>query len=166
MAVTYEPIATTTVSGTSTTSVDFTSITGSYTDLVLITTGGANSTAFDAWVRFNSDTGSNYSLQALWGTGTAASAGRESNATYLRIDKQAAWRSGNRTMNIVNIMSYSNTNVLKSVISRGSAAADATEVIIGLWHSTSAITSITISNDATAAFANGTTFTLYGIKAA
>jgi hypothetical protein len=165
MTATYDAIATTTVSGTSTSSVTFSSISASFTDLVLISIGGANSTAFDAWIRFNSDTGSNYSLTALSGTGSAASSSRESNATFIRIDKQAAWRSGNRTMNIVHIMNYSNTTTNKTILSRANAPADATDAIVGLWRNTSAINSITVSNDATAAFADGTTFTLYGIKA-
>jgi hypothetical protein len=61
MAITYEPIATTTL-GTSESSVTFSSISGSYTDLVLIcavknTANNGDEVAF----QLNSDTGSNYS---------------------------------------------------------------------------------------------------------
>jgi len=162
---TYTPIATTTL-GSAAASYTFSSISGSYTDLVLIVQGGASSTAFDAWIRFNSDTGTNYSITSLSGTGSAAQSARETSASYIHIDKQAAWRSGNITMNRVNIMNYANTTTYKTVVGRADAPADATDAIVGLWRSTAAITSIQVGNDASANFAVGTTFTLYGIAAA
>jgi hypothetical protein len=162
---TYTPLATTTLASP-TSSYTFSSISGSYTDLVLIVSGSADSTAFDAWIRLNSDSGSNYSSTNMYGTGTSALSQRESNVTFLRIDRQATWRSGNRTMNRVNLMNYSNSTTYKTVITRGDAPADCVEAIVGLWRNTAAITSIQVGNDAGANFATGTTFTLYGIQAA
>ncbi len=60
MPATYEPLATTTL-GSAASSVTFSSISGSYTDLVVVfsgTAGGGNSNLI---LTFNSDTGSNYS---------------------------------------------------------------------------------------------------------
>jgi hypothetical protein len=165
MPSTYTPIATTTL-GTAAASYTFSSIPSTYTDLVLIVNGSAASTAFDAYIRFNSDSGTNYSITTLSGTGTAAQSARESNATYIRIDKQAAWRSGNRTQNRVNVMNYANTTTNKTVLTRADSPADATEAIVGLWRNTAAITSILVGTDGGVNFAVGTTFTLYGIKAA
>ncbi len=161
---TYTPIATTTL-GSAAASYTFSSIPSTYTDLVLIVNGGASSTAFNAYIRFNSDTGSNYSITTLSGTGTAAQSARETSATFIRIDKQAAWRSGNRTMNRVNIMNYANTTTNKTVLSRADAPADAVDAIVGLWRNTAAITSILIAAGGVD-FATGTTFTLYGIASA
>lgn len=165
MAQTYVPIATYTATG-SVSTYTFSSIPSTYTDLVLIIQGGAASTAFDAWIRFNSDTNTNYSITSFSGTGTAAQSNRETSATYIHIDKQAAWRSGNITMNRVNIMNYANTTTNKTVIIRADAPADAVDAIAGLWRSTAAINSITVSNDANANFSSTTTFSLYGIAAA
>jgi len=162
---TYTPIATTTFTSVAT-SYTFSSIPSTYTDLILIVNGGADSTGFDAWIRLNGDTGSNYSSTNVYGTGTAAQSQRESNVTFLRIDRQATWRSGNRTMNRANIMNYANSTTYKTVITRGDAPADAAEAIVGLWRSTAAITTIQVGNDASANFAVGTTMTLYGIAAA
>ena len=62
MAITYEPIATTTL-GTAAASVTFSTISGAFTDLVLVmafaNTGVGNGN--DILMQFNSDSGSNYS---------------------------------------------------------------------------------------------------------
>jgi hypothetical protein len=161
---TYSTIATTTL-GSAAPSYTFSSIPSTYTDLVLIVNGSASSTAFNAYIRFNSDTGSNYSITTLLGTGTAAQSGRQTSATFIGIDSQAAWRSGNRTQNRVNIMNYANTTTNKTVLTRADAPADATDAIVGLWRNTAAITSILVAAGGVD-FATGTTFTLYGIAAA
>ena len=165
MPSTYEPIATTTL-GSAASSYTFSSISGTYTDLFLVVNGSAASTGFDVWIRLNSDSGSNYSSTNIYGTGSAAQSQRESNVTFLRIDRQGTWRSGNTSMIRANIMNYSNSTTYKTVISRSDAPADVAEAIVGLWRSTAAITSIQVGNDAGANFSVGTTFTLYGIKCA
>jgi hypothetical protein len=65
MAITYEPIATATL-GTATASVTFSTISGSYTDLVLVIQRryGYSNKWYATSIRFNSDTGSNYSSRA------------------------------------------------------------------------------------------------------
>jgi hypothetical protein len=162
---TYTPIATTTLAAPAT-SYTFSSISGSYTDLYLVVNGTPTLTAYDVWIRLNGDSGSNYSSINIYGTGSAAQSQRESNVTFLRIDRQGTWRSGNRMMIRANVMNYSNSTTYKTVISRSDAPADAAEAIVGIWRNTAAITSIEVGNDATATFAIGTTFTLYGIASA
>ena len=63
-------------------------------------------------------------------------------------------------------MSYANTNVFKTVLFESGLAG--TEVLrgVGLWRSTDAITSVKVACDSTAQFKIGSTFALYGIKAA
>lgn len=161
MPVTYHPIATTNVT-TSVTDVTFTSISGSYTDLVLIASPISNATAgVDIFMQFNSDTGSNYSITALFGNGTSASSGRQSNQTRLRLAYNGT--NNNPTLRY-NIMNYSNTTTNKTIVGKGESSTNAVEATVGLWRNTSAITSIKIfasSGNITAG-----TFTLYGIKAA
>jgi hypothetical protein len=172
---TYEPVATTTLS-TATSSVTFSSISGSYTDLVLVLNcATAHSSSTFAAVEFNGDTGTNYSTSNLYGNGTAIGSSRQSNNNY-------AWTSffigmdttvGNTNV-ITHIQNYSNTTTFKTLLSRanrGSGALDyyGTEELVSLWRSTSAITSITIKNFRSGTsynFASGSNFTLYGIKAA
>lgn len=165
MALTYEPIATQTL-GSATNQVTFSSIPGTYTDLILVQVGGFNPGAGDVYIRFNGDTGNNYSLTALSGSGTAASSTRESNVSRILLDVYGYPTSGisNR---IVQIMNYSNTTTNKTLLSRANNAATGVDAIVGLWRSTSAITSIDLyAWTSTYKFDTGSTFTLYGIKSA
>ena len=76
---TYEPIATASGNGTTAT-VTFSSISGSYTDLVIVA-NVLSTTSQYLRLRFNGDTGSNYSWTYLGGVGTVADTGRSSNQT-------------------------------------------------------------------------------------
>ena len=75
---TYVPLASTTLSS-DTGSVTFSSISSSYTDLVIImsvqgNTGGTAQGSNTNFLRFNGDTASNYSYTYLSGNGTSLSA--------------------------------------------------------------------------------------------
>lgn len=156
MTATYEAIATTTL-GSAQSSVTFSSISGSYTDLVIVIAGTVNSaTAFD--VTFNSDTGSNYSATRLTGNGSTATSTRSSNGTNMPL----GYITTTQSVSVIHIMNYSNTTTYKTAIARGNAADTLTNAIVGLWRSTSAITSISFAGGS---FQSGSTFTLYGVKA-
>jgi len=166
MPATYEPISTTTLaSGTA--SVTFSAIPATYTDLVLVIDGLAASTAFDAWIRINGDTATNYSNTSLYGSGAAAGSSRNSNLTAGYLETQATYRSTNRTMQIVHFFNYANTTTYKTWLSQAGSSTDYVERIVGLWRKTpEAITTILISNSGPSNFGIGSVFTLYGIKAA
>ena len=70
MAITYEPIATTTL-GSAQASVSFSSFSG-YTDLVLVCVATTASDDQFLSVQFNGDTGSNYSNTYMTGNGSTA----------------------------------------------------------------------------------------------
>ena len=161
---TYEPIATTTL-GTAATSYTFSSISGSYTDLVLVITGNTNNPTNPVF-QFNGDTGTNYSSTFLSGNGTSATSGRTSSLSVLNPTNQGYMTSTSNAVLISNIMNYSNTTTYKTVVSRSNAAATGTDATVGLWRNTAAITSITILTNSANTFSVGNTFTLYGIKAA
>ena len=168
MATTYEPIATTTVSGTSTTSYTFSSISSSYTDLVLIIgTAGASGDVQPA-LRFNGDASTNYSITNLSGSGSTTQSSRASNATNIQMGYNDYLTTGtNNYVGIANIMNYSNSTTYKTIIDRGNNAGVGVGATVGLWRSTAAITSVTILMSSGASyFIAGSTFTLYGIKAA
>lgn len=65
---TYFPIANTTLSSAAA-SYTFSSISGSYTDLVLVI-GGTLSADISAGIYFNGDTGTNYSTTRMYGNGS------------------------------------------------------------------------------------------------
>lgn len=159
---TYSTIATTTL-GAATGTVTFSSISGAYTDLVLVISGqGSAGGAQGLFLRFNGDTATNYSDTELSGNGTSASSGRDTSVTGIR---SVVMDSANITTDIINIMNYSNTTTYKSVLVRSNTAGTLTKAGVGLWRSTSAITSIDLVMP-TNNFNIGSTFTLYGIAAA
>ena len=168
MAYTYEPIVTTTTT-TASPAFTFSSISQNYTDLVLIMSVRANSTptSYGTNIRFNSDTGSNYSRTIMYGYGGGYAAQRATNQT--RFDISSGTTTANQ-FNIIrlNVMNYSNSTTYKTLIGHNDDRADVASVTCGLWRNTNAITSITITpydSNATG-FATGCTFTLYGIKSA
>jgi hypothetical protein len=163
MTVTYEKIATTTL-GSDQATITFSTISGSYTDLVLVENGKVTSGASYSRIRFNSDTGSNYSGTYLSGNGTAAATERFSNMTFMVVASLAAVETNFNHNAIINIQNYSNSTTYKTILARLNNAAAATDAAVGLWRDTSAITSIEYYLNS-GSWATGSTFTLYGIKA-
>ena len=168
MPSTYEKIATSTLGGAAAT-ISFTSITGTYTDLVLVGTGLVSSNSFGVWLQINGDTGTNYSWTDLAGNGTAASSSRQSsrnNTENWLGNASAGWSNTNNNNLIANIMNYSNSTTYKTVLTRGNNPSGGVEAMVNLWRNTAAITSLTVGVQSTGTLSSGTTFTLYGIKAA
>lgn len=161
---TYEPIQTYTVSGGSTNTITFSSISGSYTDLVLICSGNCNSGTDYPRLRVGNGSASatGYSNTQMYGTGTTATAYRETSQTGFIFATYPA--TSNRVTTIFNFMSYSQTTNNKYVFMRDNNAAGNVTAAIMLWQSTSAINYIELF--LTNNFASGSTFTLYGIAAA
>jgi hypothetical protein len=162
---TYSTIATYTVPSAQT-SYTFTSIPGTYTDLILIFNGGISATGNSLHLQFNGDTGTNYSTTDLWGNGSAASSGRTSSANFIRVNGRGIGADNTLTGNCINhIQNYSNTTTFKTLLNRSNETGG-TSATVGLWRSTSAITSITLTAESALNILTGSTFTLYGISAA
>lgn len=169
MASTYTPIATTTL-GSASSTVTFSSIPSTYTDLILvcsITSFSATGNVISAYVGNGSiDSGSNYSSTNLRGNGSAAASGRYSTSNLGMMIYAGSVGNGTGEANIiVNFQNYANTSVYKTSIARGNQPATLVDTTVALWRSTSAINIIQV-NGGTASFGTGSTFTLYGIKAA
>lgn len=158
---TYVPIATQTL-GSSSSSVTFSSIPQTYTDLVLVFSGITNAVN-DIQLTFNSDTGTNYSRTNFETTGSSIESGYTTNHNYGQIGYVPSGTT--QGTNICNIMNYANTVAYKTFISKYSAFTTWSGISVSLWRSTSAITSVGLTPQSST-FNAGTTFTLYGIKAA
>ena len=166
---TYIKIASNTVGAGGAASVTFSSIPSTYTDLVLVTNFQQASGSTTCAIRFNGDTGTNYSMTVLSGSGVGAVSARSSSVDLIYVPYWSN-TANTPTSTIHNIMNYSNTTTYKTVISRTSStrasdASMATIAEVDLWRSTSAITSIEVFGRSVN-FNTGSTFTLYGIKAA
>ena len=165
MPATYENIATTTL-GSAQNSVSFTSISSSFTDLVLIIAGEIGTTGSPI-LRFNNDSGTNYSTTQLRGNGSAAASERLSNFASAVIGGVDATYAGTGLFNIiVHIQNYSNTTTNKTALSRASNPGLQAAATVSLWRNTAAITRVDALVSSTGTWSAGTSFTLYGIKAA
>jgi hypothetical protein len=161
---TYVPIATQTL-GSSASSVTFSSIPQTYTDLVLIVSGTdsiASSAGVACRVGNNSvDSGTNYSSTYLYGNGSSASTGRQSNVSNAYVGRIGTGQGSG----IANFQNYSNTTTYKTILARGNDSSYLFDYV-NLWRNTAAINTIYLYSDSTNNFASGCTFTLYGIAAA
>lgn len=178
MALTYSPIASQVMS-TSTATVSFANIPDVHTDLVLVISARSTASEFNNTdflnLTFNSDTGTNYSGIVLytrnsgsWFVGDVL----ESNKAYYRPGSAPAPSNASSIFGCTRtqIFGYANTNVHKSILTEAGYSSDLTlsdgpYVNVGLWRSTAAISSLSLSL-VKGSFASGSRFDLYGIDAA
>ena len=160
----YTPIATNTL-GSATSTVTFSSISGSYTDLIVIVNAICASGGADVLnLQYNGDSSSGlYSSTRLVGTGSTTNNDRQTGANFIYA---GLINSTVRNSDIYQIQNYSNTTTFKTCLARAGLADNQTRVTVGLWRNTNAITSITLSHGSSINFNTGSTFTLYGIAAA
>lgn len=164
----------TTILGSTTTSVTFSSLDSytDYKDLQLRISARFNDTGnvIDTYLRFNSDTGSNYAFHYLQGFGGSVSSSGSSSQTSTRGGDAA----GNAVSNafgseIIDILDFSNPSKYTTVRSFGGAIGSdsgRTKITSGLWMNTNPVTSITYSqyNKGTPTMEIGSRISLYGIK--
>jgi hypothetical protein len=162
MTVTYEAIATYTAPSAQA-SYTFSSIPSTYTDLLLTVTA-VNATSISVLgIRFNGDSTSNYSWTRMFGDGSSAASDRASSQTSGNI---GATSNSTQTINLAQIMNYSNATTFKTVLARGNNAAGATSAVVSLWRKTpEVVSSLTVLDVNGYNFTTGSTFSLYGIKA-
>jgi len=178
MAATYEPIATYTADGT-TNPITFSSIPATYTDLRFIlmvnanqgTTGGYSAFSY----RYNSNAATNYSSTNIRGDGTTATSGRQTNTSTYGFVGGSPIPALNEAPTFISydIFSYAGSTFKTALYtaSYDRNGSGSTVRAVTLWQQTAAITSVTFDIDAFGgvsgrAFKSGSTFTLYGIKAA
>lgn len=162
MPATYEPIATTTL-GSAAASITFSTIPGTYTDLrVVLTIKSATTGA--AFLRLNGASGTAYSQTELYGNGSTATSSRATSASEINLTQDAIGAAGTITFYTVDVFSYAgSTN--KTVLVTGQTDKNGSGMVynsVGLYRSTSAITSLSLHTNTTGMDA-GTTATLYGI---
>ena len=171
--LTYTKIATVTVGAGGTATIDFSNIPQTFTDLKIVTSIRTNNTGVR--VRFNGDTGTNYSWRRLDGSGSAAFS--DSNTTYgSPYNTFAYWSMHNTTSDTANTFSngelyvpnYSGSNyksVSADAVQENNATAAYMAMQAGLWSSTAAINQITLTPDASSSplFQQYSTATLYGV---
>ena len=168
----FESIATVTVGSGGASSIEFTSIPGTYQHLQLRIIGRSTAAVGPrAWyLRCNSDTGSNYASHRLQGDGSVASAGAFTSETYVRVyDNPAANATASVfSAGVIDILDYGSTTKTKTVRFLNGFDGNGSGYIgvqSGLWNNSgSAISGLTLTLEA-GNFAQHSTAALYGIKA-
>lgn len=130
------------------------------------TTGNAT----NVYLTLNSDSGANYTYHYLYGQGSSVSAygGTGLTKAILTFPPKSGETAGIFGVSVLDILDYTNTNKYKTLRHlEGYDANGSGEVWFysNLWQSTSAITSITLTEDL-GNFAQYSSFALYGIKGA
>jgi hypothetical protein len=159
MTATYVALATVTLTGNDS-EILFSSIPGTYRDLVLVMNAATTSNANNR-MRFNGDSGTNYALIFMWGDG-GGTATDAFSLSWAAIDWSAfTTTTVGATNHIVQIMDYSANNKHKLTLNRGNRAQGLVETLTNRWANNDPITSISITGGT---FVAGSTFSLYGIN--
>ena len=174
MANTYVVIATTTVGSGGTSSIDFTSIPATYTDLLIKLSARTNlaSSAYEQLgIQLNGSTASNYQAKLLYGIPTTVGSANSGTvnamayAGYATASTATANTFGNIEIYIPNYAGSTAKSVSIDGVSENNATDAIATLTAGFWSLTNAITSIKIiGNGGGGTFQQYSTATLYGIK--
>jgi len=172
MANTYTLISSVTVGSGGAANMEFTSIPATYTDLLLklsVRSNRANVTDNFSVVRFNEDSGANYSIRRLRGNGSVAFSNMTSLVTQLNIDatipgaNATASTFASTEIYIPNYASSNNKSIQFDSVGEDNVTQAFQFLTAGLWSNSSAISSIKL-------FSNNANYTehsiayLYGIS--
>jgi hypothetical protein len=169
---TMTKISTVTVGAGGVSTVTFSNIPQSYTDLVVKASARTDRALEndEISVRINGDTSAIYSYRSLTGNGSSASSPTETNTTRFRnlndITGANATSStfGNTEFYIPNYASASFKSISFDSTGENNATLSLISASAGLFGSTSAVTSIVMFPRVGPNFVQHSTFTLYGIK--
>ena len=166
MANTFELIASSTVGVLGSSTISFTSIPSTYTDLCLkLSLRSTNTQIYDyLYVNFNSN-GYNSTIRYLQGSGSAVTCNSESTG-YLGIINGTTATASTFSNNEVYIPNYAGSSYKSFSVDgteENNASTSYMHLVAGIWSNTAAINSITLKPD-TNTFVQYSTAYLYGVK--
>ena len=158
-------------------SIDFTSIPSTYTDLLLkmsLRSSNADGYTGSATLRFNANSGANYSFRTLFAATASPASGNGSAGTSVTIggtvgSSLTASTFNNAELYIPNYAGSNNKSFSVDTVSENNASTDYTYQLLfeaGLWSQTTAINQITIYSGTVGStnFLQYSTASLYGIS--
>jgi hypothetical protein len=157
----YDSISSITLSASAST-ITFSGIPSTYTHLQIRYSLTAAAPA-DTTIRFNGDTGANYSSHLLRGTGAAAGAFSYVSQTSSYVQFNIGY---NTSVAVIDILDYTNANKNKTVRSLAGFDSNGSGNIdfwSGAWYNTGAISSLVLTAVSTT-FSTNSSFALYGVK--
>lgn len=171
MAITFKKIASVTVGSGGAADITFSSIPGTYTDLVLFLSLRDDKSGAGTWtgvkIQFNGNS-SNYYTRELYGDGSSIGTSSTSSSSYI-----GGWQNslantansfGSGSVYIPNYTDSKNKSLSTDSASETNAAGALISLVAGLWADTSAITNIAITCNSGGNWVQHSTATLYGIK--
>jgi hypothetical protein len=121
-------------------------------------------------MRFNGDSGSNYSYANMTGNGSLGQMFRSGSTTDIQYNGWG-FASGSSTIPCItrmNVFNYASTSTYKYTLMTAADANSAgnydTEFFTGTWRNTAAVNSVTITAPASSLWLEFSSFALYGIK--
>jgi hypothetical protein len=147
-------------------SIEFTSIPQDATDLLFVLAGRSTIDNIEWYLQFNGDTGSNYTVRRLRGTGSAVTSTTNTLTGLLfqgiTSSSVTANTFGNAAVYILNYTGSTTKVVSCDEVFENNATAGFQTISSGIWSGTGAITSLKLPA-AGGNFAAGTTASLYKI---
>lgn len=165
MANTYTLISSVTVGSGGASSIDFTSIPATYTDLLVVLSGRTNRATYTAdnlTPKFNTST-ANFTFRALSGDGNVT----YSDTSYIPAFTASAATANTFSNVLIYVPNYTSSNYksisIDSVTEHNGTTAYA-NLSAGLWSQTAAITSFGLQSATSSTIQQYSTAYLYGIK--
>lgn len=167
----YEAIGVVDVGSGGQSTITFSSIPSTYKHLQIRGIGRSTNadTQDNTYVRFNSDSGANYSWHYLGGDGSSRFASATSSTNQIISGRLSA---ANATANmfgtfVIDILDYTNTNKYKTTRTLTGVDLNGSGNVwlwSGNWRNTAAISTITLTTASSTNFAQNSSFSLYGIN--
>ena len=171
---TYESISTAIVDSSGAASITFSNIPQNYAHLQVraIARSARNEPNDYIYLRFNSDSGNNYSWRTFEAPGAGAPSFGQglSTSQIFTIFITTAQTSANIFgTGVIDILEYSKTNKIKTVRTLSGNEKNGSGYVVfgtGLWQNSNAISTITLTNHGATNFQQHSYFALYGIRGA
>lgn len=171
MPVTFQKIASVTVGAGGASTIDFTSIPGTYTDLCVKLSLRSTGDVVNTSIRFNGST-SGYSMRYITGSGSSIFSGTTGGDTYFLTygtnpSSSTSTTFANTELHIPNYSGSTNKSMSMDAVTENNGTTGYISMVTHVWSNTSAITSIGISAFPWGGLNNiaqHSTATLYGIN--
>jgi len=163
---TYNLIASQVVGSGGASSITFSSIPATYTDLKVVASCRDTRAVVSNTLTIAFNTGGTYSSKLLEGSGSAASSSNDTTGAVADINSASATANtfSNTEIYIPNYTSSNAKSFSADSVSETNGTTVYSSLIAGLWSGTGAITTIKLTPAVSASFVQYSTFYLYGIN--
>lgn len=164
MPATYEPIGSITLSSPAT-SMTVSSIPATYTDLKIVWSLKYQTTTQATYIRFNGDTGSNYSYTYSYSYGAGLGTSTSGNETSMLVDHNAGFSTAQFVTYEMDIFSYTSSanKMILDKMSSDNNGSGAVSRSVRCWRNSAAINSINLFRGDGNNYATGSSMTVWGI---